>query len=137
MCMTSIEGLLPLNPPTLTSRHRPIKQTYGLVAYFLVHPVPRSRAGPADHRHWQDVPGQEQNDFRRSALSIVRVVASLEEVVAQVAAEQGAHRCRGDIGGDGGRFSPGKTIEQRLSRSQRYTPAPAALFGTGWGLTKR
>ena len=65
-------------------------KTYGLAAYFIVHPVAAQRElARRIVGHWQDGPGQEQNDFRRSALCIVRVVASLEETVAQITQEQG------------------------------------------------
>ncbi|MCS6914803.1 MAG: RNA methyltransferase [Myxococcales bacterium] len=110
-------------------------RTYGLAAYYIVHPVGAQRE--LVHRiinHWQQGPGQEQNDFRRLALQTVRVVASLEEAVSQITQEQGAAPLTVATSA-----SPwGRPVSARaLVRDPALQVRPLLLlFGTGWGLTE-
>src|SRR5207253_1119768 len=102
--------------------------------YFIVHPVAAQRElARRIVGHWQDGPGQEQNDFRRSALCIVRVVASLEETVAQITQEQGERPLLVMTSAAPHR----QTIcSERLIADEALRARPLLLvFGTGWGLT--
>lgn len=110
-------------------------KTYGLGAYFIVHPVAAQRE--LVRRiigHWQDGPGQEQNDFRSAALALVRVVATLEEAVAAITAEHGQAPLLVATSASPNRATVGP---KSFLRDPDLNGRPVLLlFGTGWGLTE-
>lgn len=112
--------------------------TYGLAAYYIVHPVAAQRElASRIIGHWQEGPGQEYNDFRRLALQKVRVVASLEEAVSQIAQEQGAPPLPVATSASWS----GGAVPICTPAALRHDPALASrplllLFGTGYGLTE-
>ncbi len=63
-------------------------RTYNLGGYFVVHPVAAQRQlAERVLGHWRDE-GAEMNDFRRQALERVRVVATLDDAVAQISRDR-------------------------------------------------
>src|SRR5262245_64184069 len=62
-------------------------RTYGLGGFFIVHPVSAQRElAERIAGHWLKE-GAEMNDFRRMAISKVRVVATIEDAVQEIASE--------------------------------------------------
>lgn len=113
-------------------------RTYGLAGYFIVHPVAAQRELAARIiGHWQDGPGQEQNDFRRDALSLVRVVSAISEVVEEVTNKHGR---KPKLVGTTARHYPASVTASRLvaeSLLPEQQDQPVLLIlGTGWGLTE-
>jgi hypothetical protein len=111
-------------------------KTYGLAGYIIVHPVTAQRElARRILGHWHDGPGQEQNEFRRSALSTVRIAASLGEAVDLVAAEQGRPPLLVATSAQAGDKKP--IAAKKLVKDRELADRPLLLlFGTGWGLAK-
>jgi tRNA (guanine37-N1)-methyltransferase len=103
-------------------------RTYGLAGYFVVTPIEAQRelAGRIIG-HWTDGAGRAHNDKRTDALSLVRVVSSLEEAVAAVAAETGR---KPRVVATSARSSENAL---KFNNFDRGSPT-LLLFGTGWGL---
>jgi hypothetical protein len=109
-------------------------RTFGLARYYLVTPSADQQA--MIRRivgHWQDGWGASYNPDRREALSIIRVVASLEE--ARNDMQQGFSTPVVTVG-TGARQRdtaiPFGALRERLQQPD----APHLLtLGTGWGLT--
>src|SRR5262245_26142241 len=60
-------------------------RTFGLAGYFVVTPIEAQRALVGQIvGHWTEGSGREHNDKRTDALSLVRVVPSLDDVLAAV-----------------------------------------------------
>jgi hypothetical protein len=108
-------------------------KTYGLACYFLVHPVAAQRElAQRILNHWQGSRGQEQNDFRSDALSIVRVTSSLEETIEQITLEQ---KARPLIVGTSAVQQACSVTAKGLLLDPVLQDRPLLLvFGTGWGL---
>ncbi|TMQ05660.1 MAG: tRNA (guanosine(37)-N1)-methyltransferase TrmD [Deltaproteobacteria bacterium] len=108
--------------------------TYGLAGYHIVTPV-ASQRDKAEHiaRLWLEDAGGEH---RARALELVRTAASVDAVIAEIAASHGAAplvvatSARGDaFPGVARRSAPELVAEAGLD------PAPLLiLLGTGWGL---
>ena len=109
-------------------------KTYGLAAYFLVHPVAVQRElAQRILGHWQGARGHEQNDFRSDALSIVRVADSIEQTVEQITFE---HKARPLIVATSACDTGKSVTSKRLLADPELQERPLLLvFGTGWGLT--
>lgn len=107
--------------------------TYGLAQYFIIHPVGAQRQlVERVLGYWDDGPGQDQNDFRRAALSRVCVVQTTDEAVSAIANTHGQPPL---VVGTTARSTAGcssaAALRGRLSKEQR----PLLLvMGTGWGL---
>lgn len=110
-------------------------KTYGLAGYFLVHPVAAQRElARRIVAHWQDPRGREQNDSRSEALSLVHLVSSIEEAVAQITEWQGAAPL---LAGTTAKMQPRARTPQQLLADDELRHRPLLLlFGTGWGLVK-
>lgn len=110
-------------------------KTYGLAAYYLVHPVTVQRE--LVNRilgHWHGSQGQEQNDFRSDALSIVRLAESIEQVIEQITFE---HKARPIMVATSARNTASAVTSKALLQDPRLQERPLLLlFGTGWGLTR-
>lgn len=108
-------------------------RTYGLAGYYLVHPVAAQRElARRILGHWQHGDGQEQNDFRKDALSLVRIASSVEEVVDEISA---SHASPPLIVGTSAARKPGTLSEKELTADPELRDRPLLLlFGTGWGL---
>jgi hypothetical protein len=103
-------------------------RTYGLAGYLIVHPVEAQRdLAQRIMAHWSEGEGAGHNDFRRMAIERVRVVESIEDARAYVAAKAGeppfvvASAAR-----PGGRLVGFRELPARPI---------LLLLGTGWGLT--
>lgn len=106
-------------------------RTYGLAGYIIVHPVAAQRelAGRI-LGHW----GEEGlHDFRRDALSLVRVVSSVEDAIQHVTDEQRARPLLVATSAKAERPTL-STAELREDPELKSRPM-LLLFGTGWGLT--
>jgi hypothetical protein len=111
-------------------------KTYGLAAYFLIHPVAAQRElAQRILNHWQGDRGQEQNDFRSDALSIVRVIETIEDAVEQITSEQKARPLIvGTSAADNANacaVTPRDLVTDPVLRDRPLL----LVFGTGWGLT--
>jgi len=102
--------------------------TYGLSSFFVVHPVAAQRELVNRIRsHWVDGSGARRIPDRKPAMEIVRIVASLDDVIS-------------DVGGDAELWAtsaaPGGSLDfERARREIRTSAKPVVLlFGTGWGL---
>lgn len=108
-------------------------RTYSLEAFYVVHPVDAQRGLVEKVReHWVEGGGARRIPDRKEALALVRVVASIDEVLGAFGADEGppeiwttAAKGRGRVWGYG-------ELRARLA-----LPGPPVLllFGTGWGLT--
>ena len=110
-------------------------KTYGLAGYFLVHPVAAQRElARRIVAHWQDPRGREQNDDRSEALSLVHIVESIEEAIAEVQKRQGVAPL---LVGTTAAQRPGACSPRQLLDDDALQRQPLLLlFGTGWGLVK-
>jgi hypothetical protein len=108
--------------------------TYGLAGYYVVHPVAAQRQlVERILGYWDEGPGQNQNDFRREALSHVRVVAAMDEAVDAIHKE---HGMRPLVVGTTARPSVSAVAAPQLRAELEQSARPLLLvMGTGWGLT--
>jgi len=102
--------------------------TYGLSKFFVVHPVAAQRELVLRIRtHWVDGSGARRIPDRKPAMEIVRIVSSLDDVMADVGrnAELWATSA-----------APGGTLDVGHAREALGAAGPPVviLFGTGWGL---
>lgn len=110
--------------------------TYGVRGYHLVTPLaPQQRLVERITAHWREGHGAAYNPTRKTALDLVRVAATLEDAVADVAAREGAPP---RLVATSARPQPGVAgiAYADLRRALEGDPRPVLLvFGTGWGLT--
>lgn len=108
--------------------------TYGVAGYYVVHPVAAQRQlVERILGYWDEGPGQSQNDFRREALSFVRVVSSMDEAIEAIHKEQGLPPL---VVGTTARPSVSAVSAPALRAECFREPRPLLLvMGTGWGLT--
>src|ERR1700674_483325 len=66
-------------------------RTYGAAAFFVVHPVPEQRefAGRV-LEHWQTGYGRQFDSRRQEALSLIRVVTTLDDAIVEAERIAGA-----------------------------------------------
>jgi len=104
--------------------------TYGLDAFYVVHPVTAQRElAERIREHWVEGSGGRRIPDRKPALAQLRVVDSLQAALA-------------DLGDDAELWTTSArrvgehVLELPAAREQLQTPGPAVLlaFGTGWGL---
>ena len=70
-------------------------RTYGVARYYLATPYEDQRQLVEELlQHWRDGHGATYNPARREALSIVRLVSSLQEAAAAVEKQIGRASCR-------------------------------------------
>jgi hypothetical protein len=99
-------------------------RTFGLASYFVVTPIEAQRALVSQIiGHWTEGAGREHNEKRTDALELVRVVASLDDVLAA-------------LGNPLVVATTARTNEKTTSYSeiQGMDRDMLILFGTGWGL---
>jgi hypothetical protein len=108
-------------------------RTYGLGGFFIVHPVAAQRElARRIAEHWTGPEGAERNDFRRQAVERVRVVATLDEAAAELAADYGEPARRIATAA---REAPGKMVSFKQLRHDGDERPTLLVLGTGWGLT--
>ncbi len=108
-------------------------KTYGLGGYFLVHPVAAQRElARRIVAHWQEPSGREQNDSRSTALELVHIVSTIEEVVEQITERHGTTPL---LVATSAKRQPDMHPAKQLFLDDRLERQPLLLlFGTGWGL---
>ena len=111
-----------------------LSRTFGVRGFYVCTPVPTLRRLVARiMRHWETGPGSTYNTTRKEALSVVRLVADLDEATADVERETGALP---RVVATSARSGPGRIGFGELRR-RLEAPEGAVLMvlGTGWGLT--
>ena len=112
-----------------------LSRTFGVRGFYVCTPVPTLRRLVARiMRHWETGPGSTYNTTRKDALSVVRLVADLDEATADVERETGVLP---HVVATSARSGPGRTAFAEL-RGRLEAPEGAAvllILGTGWGLT--
>lgn len=110
-------------------------RTFGLASYYVVTPIPDQRAlASRIAKHWQEGWGASYNPKRKAALDLVRIVASLDEAVVDLAQSYGKPVKLLVTGAkdQSNSVSYAETREMLASGSEHYL----ILLGTGWGLTE-
>lgn len=110
-------------------------KTYGLVRYYIVTPVPDQKVLAGRIRdHWLTGWGAGYNPKRKDALELLRIVDSLDEVVADMELANGRPVKIITTGARdrSGCLSYPAARELLGNGAQQYL----ILFGTGWGLTE-
>jgi hypothetical protein len=109
-------------------------RTFGLAGYYVVTPITAQRDLVARIiGHWTHGAGREHNDKRTDALSLVTVVASLEDAIADITARDG----RPYVVATGARPRGASTGYGALRDARLAGGAPMlVVFGTGWGLAE-
>ena len=109
-------------------------RSYGCSDYFVAHPIAAQRELVTRIRdHWTEGSSGKRIPDRREALSVLRIVESLEAAVEA-------------LGGRGGRegveiwataaraLGPSLSFAEARSRLEGDGKAVLLIFGTGWGL---
>ncbi len=112
-----------------------VARTYDMEAFYVVTPLPSQRALLARiERHWREGPGALYNPSRKEALSVVRVVESLNDAIQDLAARGGGSPRLVATGAAGWHRNVGFTA---LREAMGVPGSPfLLLFGTSWGLDK-
>ncbi len=105
--------------------------TYGLSAYYIVHPIAAQRElVERVRKHWVEGAGGLRIPDRVPPLSLVRVVASIEQALADFDSEQLPELWTTSARAESNSLP--------LAEARRMLRAPARsriiAFGTGWGL---
>ena len=108
-------------------------RTYGVSAYFVVHPVLDQREfARRVIDHWQVGFGRQFDSRRREALDLIRVVADLDEAIVEAERIAGT---RPTIVYTSARASGGISYAEMRQRMERDDGPPVMiLFGTGFGM---
>ncbi len=109
--------------------------TYGIAQYFIVHPVASQQAVVQEiTAYWQDGYGAAYNPDRKTALALISVQESIEDVIAAIKASEGV--APWVVTTDARLYE--KTVGYQTLRRQIETDERPVLllFGTGWGLDK-
>jgi hypothetical protein len=107
--------------------------TYGVRAAYIVHPIPEQRDFAATViDHWRFDFGRAFDSRRREALATVKILASIDDAIADAAAAAGA---RPLIAHTSARTSGGTPLAVLRARLEAPDAPPVLLlFGTGFGL---
>jgi hypothetical protein len=112
-------------------------RSYGCSDYFVVHPIAAQRELVERIRvHWTDGSSGKRIPDRKEALTVLRIVDSLEAAVQELArGAGGAGRTDVEVWGTAAR-NVGKAITFEAARSRIEGEGKPVLlvFGTGWGL---
>ena len=111
-------------------------RTYGLAGYFIVTPVEAQRdLASRILDGWRDGEFEGRNQFRKEALSRVRVVASIDEAKEAVQALEGRDPL---LVATSAKPLPKGISYPALVAENLASPLPPLilLFGTGWGLAE-
>lgn len=113
-----------------------LARTYDLAGYFVVTPIEAQRAlVERILDHWRDGGGKKRIPERSEALERVRVVSSLEEVLASITASEG-HPPRVVVTAARSDLGLPTTPYASLGKDMLTAAKPTLLvFGTGHGLT--
>jgi hypothetical protein len=103
--------------------------TYGLSDLFIVHPIAAQRLlAERVREHWISGSGARRIPDRTPAISILRIVSTLDDALAELGA--GTELWVTSASGSG------ELLDFPQARAQLETDGPPVLlvFGTGWGL---
>jgi hypothetical protein len=108
-------------------------RTYGVEAFFVVHPVVDQREFAARViEHWQTGYGRQFDSRRREALELIRIVTDLDEAIVEAERLGGA---RPTIVYTSARAGGGLSYADLRARIDRAGGPPVLLlFGTGFGM---
>jgi hypothetical protein len=108
-------------------------KTYGCTDYFVVHPILAQRELVEKIRaHWMEGSSGKRIPTRKEALSLLRVVAGLDEVYERFGGRDAVEvwvTAARDVG---------KALSFADARARLASPGKPVLvvFGTGWGLAR-
>jgi len=107
--------------------------TYGVEPFYVATPLPSQRELVGRIlAHWREGYGGEANPTRREALSVVRLVGSVNEAADDLAVLAGAPP---RLVSTGARERPGSVGYAELAARMREPGPPwLLLLGTGWGI---
>jgi hypothetical protein len=106
-------------------------KTYGASDYFIVHPVAAQRelvARICDH--WENGSSGKRIPARKEALSLVRIVSSLDEAIEKLGGRENVEvwvTAARDV-------APPITLKSARERVHSEGKNVLVVFGTGWGL---
>jgi hypothetical protein len=106
-------------------------RTYGCSAYFVAHPIAAQRELVERIRvHWTEGSSGRRIPDRREALSVLRIVASLDDAIAELGGRDAV-----EVWVTAAR-SLGATLSFADARARLGQGGKSVLlvFGTGWGL---
>lgn len=108
-------------------------RTYGCSDYFIAHPIAAQRELVERIRaHWTEGSSGRRIPDRREALSILRIVASLDDAIAALggrgAVEVWVTAAR--------TIGPPLSFADARARLERVGKPIVLVFGTGWGLAR-
>ncbi len=112
-------------------------RTYGCSDYFVVHPITAQRELVERIReHWTDGSSGKRIPDRREALTVLRIVDSLQAAIEQVArGAGGAGRADVEVWVTAARSAETVlTFEAARARIEGDGKPVLVVFGTGWGL---
>jgi hypothetical protein len=106
-------------------------RTYGCGDYFVAHPIAAQRQLVERIRaHWLEGSGGRRIPDRREALSVLRIVESLEAAIDRLGG-----RSRVEVWVTAARnLGPGLSFERARARLEEDGGPVLLVFGTGWGL---
>jgi hypothetical protein len=115
-------------------------RSYGCSDYFVVHPIAAQRELVERIRsHWTDGSSGKRIPDRKEALTVLRIVPSLDDAIEALAAG-----CPANAGGARAAVEVWVTAARKLRPARTFASARDALhgegkpvllvFGTGWGL---
>jgi hypothetical protein len=109
-------------------------RTFGLAGYYVVTPITAQRDLVAQIvGHWTRGAGREHNDKRTDALSLVSIVASIDEAISDITTRDG----KPFVVATGARPRASRTGYGELRAARLAEDAPMlVVFGTGWGLAE-
>jgi len=112
-------------------------RTYGCSDYFIVHPITAQRElVERICTHWSEGSSGKRIPDRKVALSLVRVVPSLEAMLEQLGGRDAV-----DLWVTAARSVSGAPLDPAQARARLEASGKAGktcviVFGTGWGLAK-
>ena len=106
-------------------------RTYGCTDYFLAHPIGAQRELVERIRsHWIEGSSGRRIPDRREALSVLRVVASLDDALAALGGRAGV-----EVWATAARqLGPTLAFAEARARLEQANKPILLVFGTGWGL---
>ena len=113
-----------------------LARTYGLKGFYVVTPL-HSQQTLARQLidHWVTGRGAEYNPTRKEALSLVRIVDTLEAVLTDIEQEEG--RKVKTVATTARRYRNARSFREIKKILFRRGDAPSLiLLGTGWGMTR-
>jgi hypothetical protein len=108
--------------------------TYGVNELFVVHPIAAQRELATRIRdHWVTGSGRKRIPDRGTALEVMRISPSLEDVYTELG---GRAEIELWTTAANARFGPATSYQEARARLERSERPVLLLFGTGWGLAE-